>query len=133
MITGLAHVCFTVRDLDRSLAFYCDGLGFSKAFDFVRESGERYGAYISAGPRVFIELFAGEHAASAESPSFRHICLEVDDIESTVAELHGKGIAVGNISLGLDNTYQAWLTDPDGNRIELHAYTENSRQKPWLR
>ena len=132
MVTSLAHVCFTVSDLDASIAFYCDTLGFARAFDFVRDSGERYGVYIKTGPRTFIELFAGSAAPAGEEQSYKHICLEVNDMEATVAELRAKGVDVGEISLGMDQSYQAWLADPDGNRIELHAYTDTSWQGPYL-
>jgi lactoylglutathione lyase len=30
--------------------------------------------------------------------------------------------------LGGDQSYQAWLADPDGNRIELHQFTDKSLQ-----
>ena len=35
-------------------------------------------------------------------------------------------------NLGADHSWQAWLADPDGNRIELHQYTPESKQTPWL-
>lgn len=37
MIVGLAHICFTVSNLEESIAFYKDKLGFSPAFDFINE------------------------------------------------------------------------------------------------
>jgi hypothetical protein len=40
---------------------------------------------------------------------------------------------VGEVSLGSDQSWQAWLADPDGNRIELHAYTPESKQLRALR
>jgi hypothetical protein len=33
-----------------------------------------------------------------------------------------------DIDLGPDGTYQLWIVDPDGNRIELMQYTEKSKQ-----
>ena len=132
MITGLAHVCFTVSDLERSIAFYQDGLGLKPAFDFVDESGRRYGLYLHAGGRNFIELFEGQLGQPAEQQSYRHICLEVDDIHATVQALSERGVQVGEIKLGKDQSYQAWITDPDGNRIELHGYTAESWQAPSL-
>jgi catechol 2,3-dioxygenase-like lactoylglutathione lyase family enzyme len=45
MITGLAHACFTVSDLNRALRFYRDGLGLKEAFDFMDENGRGYGVY----------------------------------------------------------------------------------------
>jgi len=132
MITGMAHACFTVADLERALGFYRDGLGLKPAFDFVDENGRRYGIYLYLGGRNFIELFEGKLDAPAAGQSYRHICLEVDDIEVTSAALKEKGIEVSPVKLGKDHSYQAWITDPDGNRIELHQYTAESWQGPSL-
>jgi len=132
MIRGLAHVCFTTGDLEASIAFYCGTLGFAPAFDFLNERGERYGAYLHVGGRTFLELFRGEVGDPAERPSYRHLCLEVDDMEAAVASLRAKGAEVTAPKLGSDRSWQAWLAEPDGNRIELHAYTSESRQRPFL-
>lgn len=133
MITALAHVCFVVQDLEPSLHFYCDQLGLPKAFDFINDEGKRFGVYIKVGARSFIEIFEGTLAPRAESQSYGHCCLEVDDIEATVAALRIQGIEVGKISMGSDHSWQAWLADPDGNRIELHQYTPESWQTPWVK
>lgn len=132
MIKAMAHVCFTVTDLDRSLKFYCDGLGLKHAFDFKNEQGRRFGVYLHVGHRSFVELFEGKLAQGALPPSFRHICLEVDDIQETVKTLKARGIQVGDIKMGSDQSWQAWLADPDGNNIELHQYTPKSWQAPAL-
>jgi catechol 2,3-dioxygenase-like lactoylglutathione lyase family enzyme len=132
VIKGLAHVCYVVSDLPASIHFYCDVLGFQRAFEFRREDGTHYGQYIQAGGRNFIELFVGQLAERVENQPYKHICLEVDEIESTVVELRAKGIEVTDPKLGADQSWQAWLADPDGNRIELHAYTAASWQAPWL-
>ncbi len=133
MITALAHACFTVSDLERSIRFYRDGLSLTPAFDFTDSSGRRTGIYLHVGGRSFIELFEGQVAAPADRQSYRHICLEVDDIEATVRTLRGRGVEVSEPKLGGDQSYQAWITDPDGNRIELHQYTPESWQAPSLK
>ncbi|MGC9521329.1 MAG: VOC family protein [Anaerolineae bacterium] len=132
MITGLAHVCFTVSDLDRAVEFYRDQLGLKEAFDFVNDEGYRHGIYLHLGGRNFLELFEGTLEAAAAGQSFRHICLEVDDIETTAKALRERGVEVSPTKLGRDQSYQAWITDPDGNRIELHQYTPESWQAPSL-
>ena len=106
MITGIAHACFTVSDLERSIAFYRDGLGLTPAFDFVNDEGRRFGVYLHAGGRNFIELFEGE--------------------------LGERGVEVSDPKLGKDQSWQAWIADPDGNRFELHQYTAESWQAPAL-
>jgi catechol 2,3-dioxygenase-like lactoylglutathione lyase family enzyme len=132
MITGLAHACFTVSSLKKSEDFYCGGLGLKRAFDFKNDQGQRTGVYLHLGHRTFIELFEGTVGAPAAKPSYRHICLEVDDMEATVKAMRARGVEVSDIKLGMDQSHQAWLTDPDGNRIELHGYTPKSWQAPFL-
>jgi catechol 2,3-dioxygenase-like lactoylglutathione lyase family enzyme len=133
MIIGMAHACFTVSDLERSLQFYRDALGLEPAFDFVNEDGRRFGIYLYLGGRSFVELFEGQLGERAEGQSYRHICLEVDDIQSTVRTLRERGIEVSDPKLGRDQSWQAWIADPDGNRIELHDYTAESWQAPYLK
>jgi catechol 2,3-dioxygenase-like lactoylglutathione lyase family enzyme len=132
MIRDLAHVCFIVRDLNVSQEFYVKKLGLKSAFDFVDDNGERFGTYIKVGPRSFVEMFRGEADSKAPRQSFQHICLEVDDFHQTVAQIRKAGVAVDNVKMGGDNSWQGWLTDPDGNAIELHGYTPASWQAPFV-
>lgn len=132
MIKGLAHTCFVVKDLDASIDFYCNKLGLTPAFDFVSEQGKRFGIYIHVGGRCFIELFIGE-PRPVEKASYQHLCLEVEGFDETVVTLQKRGVAVTGVCLGSDESYQAWIADPDGNVIELHGYTPKSKQGPWLK
>ena len=95
MITGLAHACFTVANLEAALHFYRDGLGLKEAFDFKDDDGRRFGVYLYLGGRNFIELFEGQLDARADKQSFKHICLEVDDIEPPSRPTSARGIEVG--------------------------------------
>lgn len=132
MITALAHACFTVRDMEATLVFYRDKLGLSEAFAWLREDGSKSGVYLHVGARSFLEFFEEGVAESTEGRSYRHLCFEVDDIEETVAALRKGGVEVTDARVGDDRSLQAWLADPDGNRIELHQYTPESRQRPSL-
>lgn len=133
MITGIAHTCYVVNDLDASIAFYRDKLGLTPAFDFINEKGERYGVYLHVGRRNFVELFVGGLAERAQRQSYQHLCLEVEDFDGTVKELRARGVEVTDVSLGTDKSWQAWIKDPDGNVMELHGYTPDSKQAPWLK
>ena len=132
MIRALAHVCFKVRDLDAAVAFYVDVLGCTHAFDFTDAAGNRFGAYLHVAGRAFIELFSGLGQTRQEGGAYQHLCLEVVDIESAVRDLRARGTEVSDPAMGSDNSLQAWLSDPEGNRIELHCYTDKSWQAPWL-
>ena len=132
MVKNLAHICFTVRDLETSLSFYRDILGLRQAFDFVNEKGERFGVYLHAGGRSFIELFQDGTNSQAAKQSFRHFCLEVEDLRSMVSRFKIQNIEVSEPVMGSDNSLQAWLSDSDGNKIELHEYTPSSKQTDFL-
>jgi catechol 2,3-dioxygenase-like lactoylglutathione lyase family enzyme len=131
MLKALAHACYTVRDLDAAIDFYVGKLGMTQAFDFINDKGERYGVYLHVAGRSFIELFTGTHDAS-QGGSYRHICLEVEDVAQAVETLRERGVEISDAKLGMDNSWQAWITDPDGNRLELHSYTSESWQAPAL-
>jgi catechol 2,3-dioxygenase-like lactoylglutathione lyase family enzyme len=60
---------------------------------------------------------------------YLHLSFEVDDIYKAREELLAKNVNVtSEIRLGIEKTYQFWVTDPDGNPIEFMQYTEDSYQ-----
>jgi len=58
-----------------------------------------------------------------------HFCLESTDIDDLVQMLDSQGILHTDKKMGCDNTWQVWLTDPDGNAFEVHQYTKDSMQR----
>ena len=132
MITGIGHAAYGVANLERSLDFYCRGLGLREAFRLYNDRGETWIVYLQVRGLDFIELFPDPRVrggAPAEH-AYRHLCLMVDDIQATLAELAGRGVtADGPARQGKDTNWQAWLTDPDGNRIELMQISAQSPQQ----
>lgn len=137
MIRRLAHLCLFTNDLDRLVAFYRDGLGFPVKFRFAAADGAIFGAYVSTGDSTFIEIFDQHLAASqwggnldplAAGNRFGHLCFEVSGLAGFRDALIARSVSVGEIRTGSDNSLQAWLSDPDGNRIELMEYTHRSAQ-----
>ncbi|MGI8916794.1 MAG: VOC family protein [Chloroflexota bacterium] len=136
MITGIGHAAFGVRDVETSLHFYCDILGFQRAFELKNVNPNRPPSdipqiyYLLIGNGQFVELFpappAADKPAGAEKPagnsgSYRHLQFEVDDMQSTIATLESRGLppSPNPPRLGKDGNWQYWITDPDGNRFEL--------------
>ncbi|HET8846735.1 MAG TPA: VOC family protein [Ktedonobacteraceae bacterium] len=129
MITGIGHIAFVISDLERSLDFYCNKLGFRQAFQLDREgTPSPWIVYIQIAPGHFIELFPGGSGENGSRPvGYNHFCLLVDDLPATLRELEARGLAVpGEPTLGLDNNWQYWIKDPDGNAIELMQISNNS-------
>ena len=129
MVIGIAHVCYIVSDIHTSINFYCQHLGMRPAFEFRNEQNELSGIYLLVGERNFLELFQGSPVQPTIQPSYSHLCLEVNDIDATVNDLRANGIECSAPCRPEgDMSWQSWITDPDGNRIELHAYTPESKQ-----
>jgi len=128
MITQLGHVAFRVRDLDRSLDFYCRRLGLREAFRLHRKDGSLWIVYLYLGNGSFLELFPGGESAG-NSGSYQHLCLHVGDMEKTLRKLREAGYPIeGSVRMGEDGNWQYWLEDPDGNRIELMQILPDSLQ-----
>ena len=135
MITSIGHVAFRVTSLQRALDFYCRRLGFSEAFRLEREGEPSpWIVYIQIAPGSFIELFPDAPNGAAlplhdAQASYKHVCLLVDDMTSTLRDLAARGLEIsGSPKQGIDNNLQYWLTDPDGNAIELMQIMPNSPQ-----
>lgn len=111
-IVDLHHVAINVTDLDRSIAFYTDVLGFAV---LPREGIAVPGAWLDVGSGRQIHLVGG----TVPDDVGQHVAFVVDDLDNTVAELTAAGLTVkGPVVIGPRR--QAFLFDPDGNRLEIN-------------
>jgi catechol 2,3-dioxygenase-like lactoylglutathione lyase family enzyme len=137
---GIHHVGVTVRKLELSLAFYGDLVGaevirLSDDVDvatIVGLPGARARiADLDAGNGQVIELLeyitSDAPAVAAGRPDTIgscHICLQIADLDSTMARLAQAGVApVGEVVTlhdeGWQNCTVAYFRDPDGVLVEL--------------
>ena len=126
-VKQLAHVCIFARDLAETRDFYRDVMGMEVAFNFTRD-GRWIGFYLDAGGRSNVEVFLKPEAGHDDRDAVNHLCLEVASIDAAIAHVRASGVAVSDKSLGVDDTWQAWLADPNGVPIELFEYTGRSAQ-----
>jgi lactoylglutathione lyase len=132
-ITGIAHYAITCKDMEKSLDFYTRVLGFKKAFDLAEpKTGKPWINYLYMGAGQFVELFYngidGNEAARGQK-GFNHICLEIDDLKAYCEGIHKTGYKLDvEPNQGSDFNLQAWITDPDGVRIELMQIDPKSPQ-----
>jgi lactoylglutathione lyase len=126
-ISQIAHWALKVFDLERSLTFYRDRLGFQEMFRLSQTTGPVEGhfslVYLRVTDTQYLELFPdgiGETAPTEKVTSIHHICLQVESISATAAHLETLGIPLFRPArLGLDGNNQCWIKDPDGNRVEF--------------
>lgn len=128
MITGIAHLAFNVSDMEKSIDFYCNKLGFTDAFELRDKDDNPWIRYIKVADGQFIELFYTKGTA-LEGQSYAHLCLQVDDIHEIAARMEKMNVTLDvKVQQGSDKNYQCWVRDPDGNRIEFMMIGEDSPQ-----
>ena len=125
----LGHVVFYVKDLERSLAFYRDLLGFT-------EVGRVFGGAAAAltSGRTHHELLLIQVGDAPPPPTGRrlglyHIGIKVgdslDELRAAKKELERAGVEIGGMS---DHTVSQslYLRDPDGNEVEIYVDADES-------
>ena len=126
VIHGIDHIVLRVRQLPRSLNFYCDLLGCT----IEREQPQLGLTQLRAGDSL-IDLVTLDGPLGAGEPpgagrNLEHFCLRIApfDEPALIAWLTARGITVGEGSLryGAEGEGRSfYIEDPDGNRVELKA------------
>jgi len=136
---SLGHVAFRVNDLQRSLDFYSK-LGFPEFLRLTQTDGKPWIAYLKVTDELYLELFPGGDGGKATGPEHtgvHHLCLTSEDIEATAAHLASVGIPLTSplnpAKRGVDGNRGMWITDPDGNRIEIMEMAPNCLQYEALK
>lgn len=115
--TDVGTVTLKVADLERSLAFYRDSIGLS----ILERSGGS--AWLGAGGRKIMRLeeVPGARAASPRSTGLYHSAILFPDRSSLaikIAQLANAGLSIGQGDHLVSEAF--YLTDPDGNGLELY-------------
>ncbi len=137
MIRQLAHLNFFTNDIDKTIDFYVNKLGLKIKFRLYNKENIPFGVYFECGQTTFLEFFdqalavkewGGQVGALTNGTQYKHFCLEVTGLDEYCQTLRERDVEVSPISMGMDNSRQAWINDPDGNAIELMEYGPHSLQ-----
>ena len=137
MIKGTAHIAITAKDMDESLKFYTEAMGFKRAFELNHPAtGDPWIVYLNVAPGQFVELFYGgtdDNPWKSSAAGFNHLCFEVDDIEVATRQVQDAGYTMTSLpKQGVDMNWQSWVTDPNGIRIELMQISPESPQGKFM-
>ena len=116
------HFGLRVDDLDRSLAFYT-AVGYEVIGTVPGTAlGDLTMLKLPDDDFVMIELVSGPSRDGASGDSrLSHFVIKVESLEASRADLAAAGldVAAPDSPDGTDDFLTTWITDPDGNRIEL--------------
>ena len=114
-----------VSDVDRSLAFYTDQLGFVLDVDVRPMEGMRVVQLTPPGSACSILMGTGMGESSSMRPgSQKALHLVVADVAAARQELVGRGVDVAEVVDVGGGVLYAWFADPDGNSLAL-------QEMPW--
>ncbi|CAL9463263.1 VOC family protein [Streptomyces griseomycini] len=123
------HVGLNVTDLDRSLAFYRDVLGFALIGEG-KEEGRRY-AFLGQDGNLVLTLWqqAGEPYDGGRA-GLHHLAFEAESIErvreyEAALRAHGTDFAHDGVVAHAEGAASGgiFFHDPDGTRLEISAPT----------
>jgi len=108
----LEMVNVPVSDVDRSIDFYVNKVGFNLDHDHTPTDEIRFVQLTPQGSPASISIGTG--LPNTEPGSVKGLQLVVDDIEAARTELTGRGVEVSEID-DLPWGKFAYFADPDGN------------------
>lgn len=121
-LSTIGQILVPVSDVERSTAFYRDGLGLRFLFDY-----PGFAFFDADGVRLMLEVIERPDVAGRLTVYFR-----VPDIEAAVAALEARGVTFPDRPhiVHRDPAYDLWMAftaDPDGNIIGLMEERPSAR------
>ncbi|MCG3776384.1 MAG: Catechol-2,3-dioxygenase [Nitrospira sp.] len=125
----LGHVVFYVKDLERSLQFYRDLLGFQEVGRIFNGAAAALTSGRTHHELLLIQVGEAPGPLEGRRRGLYHIGIKVgdslDELRSAKRELEQAGVQIDGMS---DHTVSQslYLRDPDGNEVELYVDADES-------
>ncbi len=125
----LGHVVFYVKDLERSLGFYRDLVGFKEVGRIFNGAAVALTSGRTHHELLLIQVGDAPGPSSGPRRGLYHIGIKVgdslDELRHAKRELEQAGIVIDGMS---DHTVSQslYLKDPDGNEVELYVDADAS-------
>lgn len=128
MALKFSHVALSCKDQETTERFYSTHFGYRRAR--VVKLGDGHIVFLKRSDDAYLELFAAEGVRDGSTPvtdgphgqGFRHIAFQTDDVDAKLASMGDDAhITLGplDFSAFIPGWRTAWVSDPDGNIVEI--------------
>jgi len=118
---------FGVSDMERSLRFYVDGLGFVMSAKWIVDGAIRWCRLQRGGAALMLQEFRKDRDKSWAPPGRWGVGMSIvfvcDDALALYRELKGRGVDASRPFVG-NKMWVTSLDDPDGYRIDFESDTD---------
>jgi glyoxylase I family protein len=152
-MTPIHHICISCADMESVERWYTKHFGFTRRRVYLStpeiplpsqdQAGLPVAGVIIGNGGVRLELLPATsespvppaEADGPAYPAYRHVAFSVDDLDAKLAELgEDTRITLGPVDMGafIEGMRVAWITDPEGNIVELNQGYEDETSPPPL-
>ncbi len=121
---------YMVTNIDASLRFYVDGLGFAMTSSW-RPNGRIEWCWLQRGPAALMlqEYRQGRRPEGALGAGVS-VCVVCDDAIAYYKELVSRGVAASRPLVG-NRMWETHVADPDGYRLYFESPTDAPEESAW--
>jgi lactoylglutathione lyase len=119
---------FMIQDMERSLRFYMEGLGFTMANKWIDQGKLRW-CWLKIGEAaIMLQEYGPPSPGHQPSPADKHgvgvsVCFQCRDALSLYREFRSRGIEAKSPFVG-NSMWVTSIIDPDGYKLEFESPTD---------
>lgn len=118
---------FNVKDIEASLRFYVDGLGFTMKNSWTPEGKLRWCWIERDGVALMLQEYLPAHVPAEKLGVGVAVCFICEDAIALYREYKARGIAASRPFVG-NGMWVTSVTDPDGYRLEYESQTDAAEE-----
>jgi len=122
---------FGVTNMERSLKFYVEGLGFAMRHSWIPDRAEdqpdgriRWCWLERGGAALMLQEFLPQHRPTQTLGTGVNVCFVCEDALALYREFKSRGIQTRQRPFVGNNMWVVPVTDPDGYRLEFESPTD---------
>jgi lactoylglutathione lyase len=122
---------FGVSDMDASLRFYIDGLGFELTKKWIVKGKIRWCWLQLGGGAIMLQEFLKTKVLDGKPGQGVSICFQCRDALMLYRELKARGVQANNPFVG-NQMWVTSVTDPDGYKLDFESPTDAPEESEYV-